>query len=112
LLSVHKIKIDNVKNIENNQSILNFKRTDPWPNKEKKERDIVVVEWIIGDAQPFRSVEHPRFIKMINTFDSRYQVSNKTTIKNLIIDYFREKRNNIQHDLNTIPGKLSLMADI
>ena len=50
LLSVHKIKIDNVKNIENNQSILNFKRTDPWPNKEKKEHDIVVVEWIIGDA--------------------------------------------------------------
>jgi len=49
---------------------------------------------------------------MINTFDSQYQVPNKTTIKNLIIDYFREKHNNIQYDLNTIPGKLSLTADM
>src|SRR4051794_40511501 len=53
LLSAHKIKIDNVKSSGNNQSTLKFKCTDPWPEKEKKERDNAVVEWVIGDAQPF-----------------------------------------------------------
>src|SRR2546429_7349561 len=34
LLSAHKIKISNIKNTTKNQSILNFKRIDPWPDKE------------------------------------------------------------------------------
>ena len=49
---------------------------------------------------------------MINVFDSRYRVSDKKTIKNLSIDYFRRSRANIQDDLNIIPGKLSLTADM
>src|SRR2546423_216797 len=36
LLNAHKIKIDNVRSIGKIQSILNFRRTDPWPEKEKK----------------------------------------------------------------------------
>jgi hypothetical protein len=112
LLLIHKIKIDNIKNTVKNQTTLNFKRVDPWPEKEKKERDNAVVEWIIGDAQPFRSVENMQFKQMINTFDSRYQVPDKKTIKSLVKDYFKEKRDNIRCDLDVIPGKLSLTADI
>ena len=69
LESVHKIKIESVKNIGKNQSTLNFKRIDPWPKKEKSERDIALVEWVIGDAQPFCSVENLQFKTMINKFD-------------------------------------------
>jgi hypothetical protein len=112
LLSAHKIKIDNVKSSGNNQSTLKFKRTDPWPEKEKKERDNAVVEWVIGDAQPFRTVEQLQFITMIHVFDSRYQVPDKKTLKTSVTDYFGEKRQNIQQDLNAIPGKLSLTADM
>ena len=112
MLNAHKIKIDNVRSIGKIQSTLNFRRTDPWPEKEKKERDIVVVEWVIGDAQPFRSVEQLQFIKMINVFDSRYQVPDKKKIKSMTMDYFKERRTNIQKDLNTIPGKLALTADM
>jgi len=112
LSSAHKIMIENVKSTLTNQSVLNFKRVDPWPKKEKSERDNAVVEWIIGDAQPFRSVENLYFRQMINTFDSRYQVPDKNGIKNLAMDYFEAKRDNIQYDLNNIPGKISLTADI
>ncbi|GES78081.1 hypothetical protein GLOIN_2v1777166 [Rhizophagus clarus] len=58
LSSAHKITIENVKHMLKTQSVLNFKRIDPWPKKEKSERDNAVVEWIIGDAQPFRTVEN------------------------------------------------------
>ncbi|GES96811.1 zinc finger BED domain-containing protein RICESLEEPER 2-like [Rhizophagus clarus] len=112
LASIHKIKIGNVKNTGKNQSTLDFRRTDPWPEKEKNERDIAVVEWVIGDAQPFRSVKNLRFKIMINKFDSRYQIPDEKTVKTLVVDYFKEKRKNIQEDLNAIPGKLSLTADI
>ncbi|GBB83770.1 hypothetical protein RclHR1_10440003 [Rhizophagus clarus] len=80
--------------------------------KEKSERDNAVVEWIIGDVQPFRTVENLQFRQMVNTFDSRYQVPDKNGIKNLVIDYFEAKRDNIQYDLNNIPGKISLTTDI
>jgi hypothetical protein len=70
LSSAHKIMIENVKNTLKTQSGLNFKRIDPWPEKEKNERDNAMVEWIIGDAQPFRTVENLQFRKMINTLDS------------------------------------------
>jgi hypothetical protein len=109
---MHKIKIDNIKNTVKNQTTLNFKRIDPWPEKEKKERDNAVVKWIIGDAQPFRSVENMQFKQMVNTFDSRYQIPDKKTIKSLVKDYFKEKHDNIQWDLNVIPGNLSLTADM
>jgi hypothetical protein len=110
--SAHKIMIENVKNTLKTQSVLNFKRIDPWPEKEKNERDNAMVEWIIGDAQPFRTVENLQFRKMINTLDSRYQVPDKNGIKDLVMDYFEAKRDNIRYDLNNIPGKISLTADI
>ncbi|CAB4405998.1 unnamed protein product [Rhizophagus irregularis] len=111
LSSAHKIMIENVKSTLTNQSVLNFKRVDPWPEKEKSERDNAVVEWIIGDAQPFRSVKNLYFRQIVNTFDSRYQVPDKNGIKNLAMDYFEAKRDNIQYDLNNILGKISLTAD-
>ncbi|GES87776.1 zinc finger BED domain-containing protein RICESLEEPER 2-like [Rhizophagus clarus] len=83
--------IGNVKNTGKNQSTLDFRRTDPWPEKEKNERDIAVVEWVIGDAQPFRSVENLRFKIIINKFDSRYQIPDEKTVKTLVVDYFKEK---------------------
>jgi len=112
LLNAHKIKIDNVKNVGKIQSTLKFRRTDPWPEKEKKEHDIVIVEWVIGNVQPFRSVEQVQFKKMVNVFNPRYQVPDKKAIKGLTMDYFKERRTNIQKDLNAILGKLSLTADM
>src|SRR6266498_1152627 len=35
LLNAHKIKINNIKNVGKIQSTLKFRRTDPWPEKEK-----------------------------------------------------------------------------
>ena len=49
---------------------------------------------------------------MINTFDSQYQISDQKIVKELVIKYFDKKRKNIQFDLNAIPGKLSLTADM
>jgi hypothetical protein len=49
---------------------------------------------------------------MVNIFDSRYQIPDQKTMKELAIKYFNKKRENIQYDLNAIPGKLSLTADM
>ena len=80
--------------------------------KEKNERDIAIVEWIIGYAQPFRSVNNLQFKIMINKFDSRYQIPDEKTLKTMVVNYFKEKRINIKEDINAIPGKLSLTADM
>ena len=49
---------------------------------------------------------------MVNVFDSQYQVPDKKTLKTLVTDYFDEKHQKIQFDLNAISGKLSLTADM
>ncbi|GBB84202.1 hypothetical protein RclHR1_10820008 [Rhizophagus clarus] len=117
--SIHKIKIGNVKNTGKNQSTLDFRRTDPWPEKEKNERDIAVVEWVIGDAQPFRSVENLRFKIIINKFDSRYQIPDEKTVKTLVVDYFKEKHiisfttrhigNNIANAIKSVLTEFNLL---
>ncbi|GBB91783.1 hypothetical protein RclHR1_19170001 [Rhizophagus clarus] len=117
--SIHKIKIGNVKNTGKNQSTLDFRRTDPWPEKEKNKRDIAVVEWVIGDAQPFRSVENLRFKIMINKFDSRYQIPDEKTVKTLVVDYFKEKHiisfttrhtgNNIANAIKSVLTEFNLL---
>ena len=35
---------------------------------------------------------------MINKFDSRYQIPDEKTLKTLVVDYFKEKRKNIQEE--------------
>src|SRR4051812_5306017 len=65
LLSQHNIVIPKVKK----QTTLKFACKDPWPTKEKLERDNVVVIWIIASQQPFSILENESFIKMMNTFD-------------------------------------------
>ncbi|EXX53340.1 hypothetical protein RirG_244860 [Rhizophagus irregularis DAOM 197198w] len=45
LLNKHNIIIQKVRK----QTTLNFKCTDPWPAKEKLERDKAVVIWIIDN---------------------------------------------------------------
>ncbi|GES82795.1 zinc finger BED domain-containing protein RICESLEEPER 2-like [Rhizophagus clarus] len=111
--------IGNVKNTGKNQSTLDFRRTDPWPEKEKNKRDIAVVEWVIGDAQPFRSVENLRFKIMINKFDSRYQIPDEKTVKTLVVDYFKEKHiisfttrhtgNNIANAIKSVLTEFNLL---
>ncbi|EXX66790.1 hypothetical protein RirG_120380 [Rhizophagus irregularis DAOM 197198w] len=73
LLSKHCIVIQKVRK----QTTLKFKCKDPWPEKEKLERDDAVVTWIIADQQPFSIVEKENFIKMMNVFDSRYKVPDR-----------------------------------
>src|SRR5881394_3352234 len=65
LLSKHNIIIPKVKK----QTTIKFKCTNPWPAKEKGERDQAVVIWVIANQQPFSVVENTNFIRMMNIFD-------------------------------------------
>ena len=71
LLNKHNIIVPKVVK---KQTTIKFKCIDPWPAKEKAERDQAVVIWIIADQQPFSVVENANFVKMMNIFDSRYKV--------------------------------------
>ena len=107
LLSKHNIVIPKVK-----QTTLKFKCIDPWPAKEKSERDHAIVIWIIADQQPFSVVENEIFIKMMNIFDPRYKVPDRHQIKEMVIQEFDLRRSNIYYDLRKIPGKVSFTTDM
>jgi hypothetical protein len=108
LLSQHNIVIPKVKK----QTTLKFICKDPWPAKEKLERDYVVVIWIIANQQPFSVLENEMFIRMMNTFDPRYKVPDRHQIKVMVVDEFDQRRLNIHYDLQKIPGKVSFTADM
>jgi hypothetical protein len=105
----HNIKIPQVIT---NQTKLPFLRIDPWPVKEKQERDDALVTWIIADQQSFRVVENKEFIAVLNKFDPRYIVPNRHQIKDIVISHFELRRSRIINDLKRIPGKVSLTSDI
>jgi hypothetical protein len=108
LLNKHNIIIPKVRK----QTTLNFKCTDPWPAKEKLERDKAVVIWIIDNQQPFSVVENEKFIEMMHIFDPRYKIPDRHQIKEMIIDEFNERRSNIGYDLQKISSKVSFTADM
>src|SRR2546423_5220488 len=87
LLSKHCIVIPKVRK----QTTLKFKCKDPWPAKEKLERDNAVVTWVIVDQQPFSVVENKNFIEMVNIFDSRYKVPDRHQIKEMVVQKFEKK---------------------
>ena len=94
------------------QTKLPFLCIDPWPTKEKQERDDALVTWIIADQQSFRVVESKEFIAAINKFDPRYIISNRQQIKNMVISNFEVRRSRIINDIKCIPGKVSLTSDM
>ena len=108
LLNKHNILVPKVKK----QTTIKFKCTDPWPAKEKGERDQAIVIWIIADQQPFSVVENANFVKMMNIFDPRYKVPDRHQIKDMVVDEFDRRRLNIVYDLQKIPGKVSFTADM
>jgi hypothetical protein len=108
LLNKHNIIIPKVRK----QTTLNFKCTDPWPAKEKLERDKAVVIWIIDNQQPFSVVENEKFIEMMHIFDPRYKIPDRHQIKEMIIDEFNQRRSNIGYDLQKISSKVSFTADM
>ncbi|EXX60023.1 zinc finger BED domain-containing protein 4-like [Rhizophagus irregularis DAOM 181602=DAOM 197198] len=108
LLNKHNIIIPKVRK----QTTLNFKCTDPWPAKEKLERDKAVVIWIIDNQQPFSVVENEKFIEMMHIFDPRYKIPDRHQIKEMIIDEFNERHSNIGYDLQKISSKVSFTADM
>ncbi|GBC39169.2 zinc finger BED domain-containing protein RICESLEEPER 2-like [Rhizophagus irregularis DAOM 181602=DAOM 197198] len=108
LLNKHNIIIPKVRK----QTTLNFKCTDPWPAKEKLERDKAVVIWIIDNQQPFSVVKNEKFIEMMHIFDPRYKIPDRHQIKEMIIDEFNERHSNIGYDLQKISSKVSFTADM
>src|SRR4051794_1067096 len=106
-LNKHNIVIPKVK-----QTTLKFKCIDPWPAKEKSERDELIVIWIISEQLPFSVVESENFIKAMSVFDPRYKVPDRHQIKEMVIQEFNQRRSNIHKDLQKIPGKVSFTADM
>jgi hypothetical protein len=108
LTSKHCIVIQKVRK----QTTLKFKCKDPWPAKEKEERDDAVITWIIADQQSFRVVENEKFVNMMNVFDPRYKIPDRHQIKEMTVQEFNKRRLNIHYDLKKIPGKVSFTADM
>ncbi|CAI2165834.1 7041_t:CDS:1 [Funneliformis geosporum] len=109
LLSVHGIKIDNVKKM---QTELNFLKFDPLPKEEKLARDQALVDWIIADSQPISVVTNIHFINSIKALDPRYHLPGKTSVEEMVLERFNEMRKNVKLEIDKIPGKVSLTSDM
>ncbi|RIB19796.1 hypothetical protein C2G38_2180902 [Gigaspora rosea] len=66
LSSQHNIIVPKIKCY---QTKLPFVTHNPWPEAQKKERDLALITWIIIDQQPFCVVENNKFLELINILD-------------------------------------------
>ncbi|CAB5364352.1 unnamed protein product [Rhizophagus irregularis] len=71
-----------------------------------------MIEWIVLDMQPFKIVKGDAFRKMISKFDPKHKLPTRNTIKNLVVNLFKKRRENIKSYINTILGKVSITTDI
>src|SRR6185369_6823782 len=92
MVNLHNIKIKK-KQSNTLQTMLNFQVINPWPENERNKRDNLLIRWVIGNLQPFNIVENKYFIEMIKQFDSRYKLPDRHKLKNLVIEFFNQKKN-------------------
>ncbi|CAJ0746325.1 5423_t:CDS:2, partial [Entrophospora sp. SA101] len=111
MVNLHNIKIKK-KQSNTLQTMLNFQVINPWPENERNKRDNLLIRWVIGNLQPFNIVENKYFIEMIKQFDSRYKLPDRHKLKNLVIEFFNQKKNLINKTIDAIPGKASLTTDM
>jgi BED zinc finger len=106
-LSSHKIAAP-----KQHQRTMHDYRTDPYPKNEQEERDKLVGVWVVCDNQPFSVVECEEWRRMITKFDPRYRFHNRHTLKNNIVDLFKEKLEIVKLAVQQIPGKVALTSDM
>ncbi|CAB5353646.1 unnamed protein product [Rhizophagus irregularis] len=85
---------------------------DSFVQSTQTEKKFAMIEWIVLDMQPFKVVEGGAFRKMISKFDPKHKLPTRNTIKNLVVNLFKKRRENIKSYINTIPGKVSITTDI
>ena len=100
LSSQHNIIVPKIKCY---QTKLPFVRYNPWPEAQKKERDLALITWIIIDQQPFCVVENNKFLELINILDPRYKIPERHQVKDMVVSYFNEQRTKIADILHKIP---------
>ncbi|CAB5374907.1 unnamed protein product [Rhizophagus irregularis] len=85
---------------------------DSFVKSTQTEKKFAMIEWIVLDMQPFKVVEGEAFRKMISKFDPKHNLPTRNTIKNWVINLFKERRESIKNYVKTIPGKVALTTDI
>jgi len=106
-LSSHKIAAPKLR-----QRTMHDYRTDPHPKKEQEERNKLVGIWVVCDNQPFSVVECEEWRQMIAKFDPRYRFHNRHTLKDNIVDLYKEKLEIIKLVVQQIPGKVAFTSDM
>jgi len=92
--------------------VLKLHQNNPYNRQEQKKRDDKLISWIIADQQPFTVVEEEHFCSLIKLLDSHYDVLTRQATKDMIIAEYNTRRNKIINDIQQIPGKISLTADM
>jgi hypothetical protein len=64
--------------------------TDPKILQEQFERNLAL--WIAETAQPFTTVEHPSFIRMLQSYQNGLNVGSAYKVKRVIDDIFHDSR--------------------
>ena len=71
-----------------------------------------LIEWIIVNQHPFTIVEEPKFINFIHTLSPHAILISADTVKNKIMELYRNNVDKIQEIFQDISGKISFTIDI
>ncbi|CAJ0827982.1 3684_t:CDS:2 [Entrophospora sp. SA101] len=85
----------------------------PYAKSEKRYQQLTntIVDFIVCCQLPFAIVDNPYFTTMLNTFDGRYQVPCRQTIKSEIINNYNNMKKKILQELSQTK-KISITCDI
>lgn len=87
-------------------------RTKPWTAEIQKEKHKLFVNWIITDQQPFTIVENKNFKNFIASIQPKYKIPSRHTIKDMIMNKFKNAQIQINNYLQLSTSKISLTMDM
>ncbi|CAJ0767647.1 9464_t:CDS:2 [Entrophospora sp. SA101] len=94
------------------QTTLTSYQFRPYSEAESKHITIRMIEWIIVNLQSFLVVEQNQFHQFVAALNPQYIITCHQTIKDLLINQFVIRHNNIKHDIDNIKSKFALTMDI
>lgn len=101
------------------QTVLSFDRkgqvlTDQRRNPTAEQQEKILRQlccWIASSTQPFSAVENTEFVKLVRMFDMDFSLPNRRTISTKMTAIVDEQQINIQSQLASVPGAISLTTD-
>ena len=83
----------------------------PLTDGRKIELTNSLVSWFVDSMTSFSSVENERFIKMLKTFEPKYDPPSRVTISSRVQEQLEVLQPQVKEFINNMPSKISMTTD-